>query len=353
MSLFIIRTSAVRMKHVRGLVRAGAYMAGVTLVFGALHIRSARADMEDRTVQLGRQMLTLANAAEHEVNKVTLNGSAMWLGNSIAHDPAAKILDRYEAHCQQNAAQPPEAWRELATKGNATPEKKWLSVGIMRGGGLREGSVVCFTKTSRSKASFGEAAKAFNETGDLGALGAVRYVYAKQTEQGNTHVITAWTDDSFNLVDLVGDEGKDVPGQDFGGEISRVPGSRRAFSAHLDGTGFGVNVYQSKDTPTNIVRLYDAELQGQGWTAINAELERHEPGGPPREGRVYEKNGVVLTVAAVQAASDPKEGTITALGLSAVTTGGALQDPGALAGAVGSKKTPSESRPAVAEPADK
>lgn len=334
MAWFIVRSSRERIKHVLGLTRAGAYVLGLGVVLGAVQIRIARAEIADRTVQLGREMMTLANASEHEVNKVSLNGQTMWLGNSLAHDTAKTILDRYESHCQTHAAQPAESWRELATKDSTEHEKKWFSAGVLRGGDDREGTVVCFTKTSASKRSIVEAAKSFAETGDLGSLGAARYVYAKTTENGNTHVLTAWTDDTFSIFELVGDATKDVAGADFGGEVPRVPDSRRAFAARLDQTGFGVNVYQSSETdPGKIARFYDDQMQLAGWTAIDPELTRREP-GEPCAGRVYEKDNVVLTLASVRASQDPKEGTYTVLGMAGVSESSVLESPGTLAGAI-------------------
>jgi hypothetical protein len=318
MSWFITRTAPQRMKRVKGLLRAGAYVFGLSAVFGVLQVRSARAEMADRTVTLGREMLTLANASEHEVNRVVINGQPMWLGNSIAHDSGKNILDRYEAYCQKNAAQPAETWRELA---NAPPapdskeESKVSATGVMRGGSDREGSVLCFTKTPKSKQSLTEAMKTFAETGDLGSLGAARYAYVKTTEKGNTHVLTAWTDDTFSIFDLVGDEKKDVPGVDFGGDIPRVPDSRRAFSARLDESPFGVNVYHSNEAPKKVVGFYDGVMQGAGWAAIDPELEHREDGGHA-VARLYEKNNVVLTVASTPMSDDPKEGSFTVLGLA-------------------------------------
>lgn len=315
MSLFISRTSSQKKKHVRGLVRAGGYVLGLGVVLGAFQIRAARAEMENKTLQLGRQMFQLSNASTHEVNKVVLNGQNMFLGNTVSHDPANKILDRYESYCQSNAAQTAESWQELGKSEKAAePDKKWLATGIMRTGDLHEGAIVCFTKTAKSKPTIGEAAKSFAETGDLGHLGAARYVYVKSTEAGNTHVMTAWTDDTFSIFDLMGEEGKDVAGKDFGGEIPRVPDSRRAFSMRLEDTPFGVNIYQGKGDPVAIVKQYDDTLQGLGWTAVDPEVERHEPGTLGAV-HVYEKNNVVLTVAS---SADPKEGTFTTLGLAGV-----------------------------------
>ena len=317
MSLFIFRSSPKSIKHVKGLLRAGAYVVGLGVVVLAFQIRTARAEITDRTLQLGRQMLTLANAAEHDVNKVVMNGQNMFIGNSLSHDPANVVLDRYQSYCEANAAQPAEMWRELVNKPGASTDKKWLSTGVMRGGDRREGVVVCFTKTPKSKQSLGAAAKEFAETGDLGSLGAARYVYAKTTEQGNTHVLTAWTDDTFSIFDLVGDETKDVKGVDFGGEIPRLPDSRRAFSARLDESPFGVNVYQNKETPEKNAQFYDDQMQLQGWTAVDPELSKVEP-GTKGIGRVYEKDNVVLTFATVPTSEDPKDGTITVLGLAGV-----------------------------------
>ena len=317
MALFIVRSSPKRIKHVKGLLRAGAYVVGLGVVFGAFQIRSARAEITDRTLQLGRQMLTLANASEHDVNKVVMNGQNMFIGNSLSHDPANVVLDRYQSYCEANSAQPAESWRELVNKPGASTDKKWLSTGVMRGGDRREGVVVCFTKTPKSKQSLGDAAKEFAETGDLGSLGAARYVYAKTTDRGNTHVLTAWTDDTFSIFDLVGDESKDVKGVDFGGEIPRLPDSRRAFSARLDESPFGVNVYQNKETPEKNAQFYDDQLQLQGWAAVDPELSKVEP-GTKGIGRVYEKNNVVLTLATVPMSEDPKDGTMTVLGLAGV-----------------------------------
>ena len=313
--MFISRTSPQALKHVKGLVRAGAYVLGVTVVFGLVRVRSARAEMADRTVVLGREMLTLASASTHDVNRVVINGQPMWLGNSVAHDTGKNILDRYQAHCESNTAQPASEWRAIANSPDKAPDSKVTPTGVVRGGSDREGSILCFTKTAKSKPSLYEAMKSFSETGDIGAVGAVRYTYVKTTEKGNTHVLTAWTDDTFNIADLVGDETKDAPGMDFGGEIPRVPDSRRAISARIDDSPFGVNVYHSKETPTKTLNFYDNAMQRAGWSAINPELEKRQD-GDQAVARLYEKNNVVLTVASSPVSSDPKEGAHTVLGLA-------------------------------------
>lgn len=317
--LWIRRLPVAKSKHVRGLLRAGGYVAALSLALGAFQLRSAHAEVKNRTVELGRQMLQLAQASQHDVNKLSMNGQPMWVGSSLSTDSVGDVLDRYEADCAKNAAQPPESWRELATKtAEQKAEKPGMASGIMRGGDRDEGTVVCFTKGEGSKPTVKEALKTFAETGELGALGNLRYVYVKKSDRGNTIVLTAWTDDKFNLADLVPPEGTEAPGSDFP-EIPRPPTSMRLLSAQVEGTPFGMNVYRSKQGPANVVSFYDGEMAKRGWFAIDPELAKHAENGENPTGaigRLYERNGVVLTLA-----SNLQDGdTVTGLGLAGVTS---------------------------------
>lgn len=315
--LWIRHLSGAKSKHVRGLLRAGGYVAALSLALGAFQLRSAHAEVKNRTVELGRQMLQLANASQHDVNRLSLNGQPMWVGSSLAKDSVSDVLDRYQADCAKNAAQPAESWRELATKvDEKKADKPGMVSGVMRGGDRDEGTVVCFTKGEGSKPTVKEALKTFAETGELGALGNLRYVYAKKSNRGNTVVLTAWTDDKFNLADLVPPEGTEAPGNDFP-EIPRPPTSTRLMSAQVEGTPFGVNVYRSKQGPGNVVAYYDAEMGKRGWFALDPELAKHaENNTTGAIGRLYERDGVVLTLA-----SNLQDGdTVTGLGLAGVTS---------------------------------
>jgi len=340
------------MAHVKGMLRVGAYLGVLTLAFGALQVRAARAEVRDRTVELGRQMARLANASEHDVNRVTLNGQAMWLGSSLSRDPVSTVLDRYEAFCDDNRSQPAEEWRRLAEAGKAqlaaSPRSHILPNGVLRAGTDREGTVTCFTRTEGSKPTLGAAIEGFARTGNLGELGAARYVYAKVTEKGNTLVLTGWTDDTFNIPRLVGEEGKETPGEDFS-ELPRPRESTRVFSARVEGTPFGVNVYRSGEAPSSVARFYDEELGRKGWLAFDADLAKQaKAGAPPQVGRLYEKDGVVLTL---YTRLEEDHRTFTGLGLAGVDArvgSGGTPDPndptGGRAGTTGAKPLVSESR---------
>lgn len=309
----------VRKKR-RGLLRAAAYLLALSGVFSLIQIRQARADVGDRTVEIGRQMLSLANASQHDVNKLKLNGQSVFMGSSLAKDSVTDVLDRYNKLCEQSRAQPAEEWRALAAK-SGTAETANMgsgvvgSAGIVRGGDSDEGAVLCFTKTTSSKPTFTEAIKTFAATGELGALGGVRYVYAHKSPKGNTVVLTAWTDEQFNVNAFMGDETKDCLGDDFKG-LPRPPASIRVMSGRVEDTPFGVNVYRSKTAPLELAKIYDETMIKDGWMALDPELEAIDPDNKHHPvGRLYEKDGVVLTVSS----HIEPDATFTSMGVAGVT----------------------------------
>jgi hypothetical protein len=338
---FFRAPSPEKRKKRRGLLRAAAYLVALSGVFTLVQMRQARAEVGDRTMEIGRQMMSLANASQHDVNKLVLNGQSMFLGSSLSKSGVSGVLDRYQSLCEESRAQPADEWRKLAAQGesenaNANAKSKTGvvgSAGIVRSGNDTEGAVICFTKTAASKSTFTEAVKTFAATGELGALGAVRYVYAHKSEKGNTVVLTAWTDEQFNLKQFMGEKGKDCTGEDFNG-LPRPADSTRVISGRVENTPFGVNVYRSKNSPTDIAKTFDQKLITEGWMALDPELETRDPSDKHKPvGRIYEKDGVVLTLASHL---EP-DATFTSMGLAGVT--GQLET-----GAEKNKKKPAVSR---------
>lgn len=298
-----------RTKHFAGVVRGSAYVAvfaGFTLFMGA---RNARAEVEDRTMELGRRMFALANATHHDVTDMEVNGQHVFVGTSVTRDDARAVLDRYEHHCRVDASHSPEGWRSLtpdAAKSGELP----LASGAMRSGTDTEGTLLCFTKSARTMASLEGAIASFAETGELARIGNVRLVYVKRAANGEgTHVLTVWTDERMNLLELVPKDGSvDARGSDFP-NVPRIDGAARVFSARAVDTAYGLNVYRGTDAPAAVANRYDAAMQGAGWARID---------GPPSDAtsRLYFKDGVVLTFASTREGT----GTFTALALAGVAT---------------------------------
>jgi hypothetical protein len=302
-----------KMKHLRGLCRAFGYLSVTAVVFSAWSVKSARAEMKQQTLTMGRQMIELARASNHDVTPISFNGQKMYLGSSVSEDSPKNILDRYEGLCKSDPGQPAAGWKDIEKQANGKVENapELATTGLMRAGDDTEGTVVCFVRGAETKATTAEAFKSFSETGELGALGKLRYAYAKKTRSGRTHVLTAWTEEKFNLVDMMPEEGKDAPGEDFP-EMPRVPNSNRALSAHAEGMPYGLNIYKTTDAPSKTLSYYDKEMVSRGFKGFDPEMDEAKEGGM---GRTYVKDGVVLTVAT---RVEP-EGNFVALGLAGVS----------------------------------
>jgi hypothetical protein len=290
-----------KMRHVRGLARAGAYLAFTTLCASAWSIKAARAEMKEETLSLGRSMAAIANATNHDVTPLRLNGERMMIASSVTADGPAAVLDRYEEQCKTGGGA--KGWETLPKIDEATAP--FGENGLLRAGDDAEGSVVCFVRGEHTSATIREAFESFAKTGELGHLGKLRYVYAKKNPtSGRTLVLTAWTEDSFNVFDLMPEEGKDVRGDDFN-ELSRPRASSRVFSARAEGSPYALNVYKTKASPETVLADYDADMTERGFRGF-------DPEDPEAPGRTYVKDGVVLTVAA----QVTNGATFVALGLS-------------------------------------
>lgn len=299
-------------KHFRGMLRVGAYFTFTSLVCGGLVVRNAQAEFKSSTVEFGHQMLAMMKGRHQELTKVVFNGQAVYVGAAVSDEDPQSILKRYEDYCKANPGQPAAGFAQMAK--DLDPEQakelnEGTPTGLVTAGDEHAAVVACFVRTDQMKPTLTEALDTLFTTGELGALGELRYAFAKRGDSGQTLILTAWTDSKFNIESLLGNGGvSDAPGEDFA-EVPRYPRSVRMVSAHAEGTPYGINVYKTPDSPTKVVAFYDEEMHKRGWTAYDPQLKETEARG-------YLKNGVVVTLG-----SSPEEGqnyiTLSLSGVSA------------------------------------
>lgn len=298
---------AERAKHRRGMMRVAAYFTVTTALCTTVAIRHAHGEYKTTTLTFGKQMLELANARNHEVTKLTFNGQPMWIGASSSKDDPKAVIARYEEYCKKNPGQPSAGWEEYEQRaGKVDDVKDSVKTGVVRAESDEATAVTCFVKGPATKATVEEAIETLLTTGELGALGELRYAYARKDRTGNTLVLTAWTDSTFNLNTMMGDDDKDAPGSDFA-EIPRLPRSVRMISARAEGAPYGVNVYKTTESPAKALAFFDATMHDRGFTTYDPQLSFG--------GRSYFKDGVVFTVASYE---EP-DAHYVAVGLSGVT----------------------------------
>lgn len=310
-------TATNRIKHRKGMARVFAYGTAVGVLCGLASVSFARAEVIDNSLVIGRQMTELAQSRRNQAVKVQMNGQEVVFASQLSHDSPKAILDRYEQLCRDNVAQSPDQWRDFAAQMPATPagergKEVAQTGGTIRGGTNEEGTVMCFVKSSTSRATIGEALSTFQKTGELGAIGQLRYAYVRKTKKGGTHVLAMWTMDKFNVKDMLPEAG-DAPGTDFD-QLPRPQDSRRLFSMRITGAPYGINVYESEQDPLALAKTYDQRLTRDGWFAIDIEskAKRDTPRLDGVTGRVYEKDGMLMTV--VSHVENKK--TVTAFGIA-------------------------------------
>jgi len=156
--------------------------------------------------------------------------------------------------------------------------------------GDRRGLVACFADDDAEGGSSGAARRIgrFLSSGDLRALGKLRYVVAKKAKSGKTHVVTAWTDSSFDLTRLLPSEG-DAPGSDADG-MPRPVRARRLLTAGIEGVGHGVRIYESAATSKDVLSALDTSMPSLGWERNHA-FEVSVP-----DGRAFSREGRDLLV---------------------------------------------------------
>jgi hypothetical protein len=267
-------------RGLRGVVRLIGYGVGMSVVLGATAFHSAKADIGQATLSIGRDLMPLANELG-ETTKIKLNGESLFLGNALLEDESVnQVLDRFEAHCKDNQGPWAALWSQMdGLKGTLSKAKdksgKELGDGslpvskdgVFRQGDSDHGAVMCFTKWEGSINDYQEAYRQFAKTGDFGRLGKLRYAFAAKTANGNTHVLTAFTDGSLNLNKIIPPDTGDAPGDETT-LAPRPPNSRRILAASVEGTPYGIHVYQTESEPSAVLAHYDDTMQKAGWQPI-------------------------------------------------------------------------------------
>jgi hypothetical protein len=223
---------------------------------------------------------------------IILNGQRIHLASSVHPMSVAETLDRAETLCKRGAPgtldQPPEELLDSAAVTLETDSKK--SRGMMRQERDGRGVVVCFAppEGDSGEDSFKDRYKrflTFMATGDLEAIGRLRYLYAKATDSGGTHLIRVWTDGPFNLYAMGREKGQDAPGTDPQ-DVPRPPESSRLLSATVDVAPYAVRVYESQRTAPDVAATYDREMPERGWKPLVRD----------GDARVYQKNDITVFV---------------------------------------------------------
>lgn len=292
-----------------GMLRLFAFGCVVSTAVGTCSMQSsASAQVREASLGIGAQMMEFSDLLA-DPHLVTMNGEQLFISSGTSKDDIKVTLDRFEAHCRSKEGVTGELWRKITATPNLKehfPEGSPLN--LMRREDEHEGMVICLVKIDgRPAKPLAAAISDFVNTRDLGALGALRYVYVRKSNGGNS-VITAWTEDKFNFGKMFPSDGAEPPGTDSLTLPRPAGDSHRILSAKIEGTPFGVRVYQTGMKPEEVYASYDTVMKNGGWLPITKSDRR---GDAPYDGRGYLKDGVYSVIAAN---ADPNGGSVVSLG---------------------------------------
>jgi hypothetical protein len=255
--------------RIKKVARLAVYSIAVTLGLGLVAARSVYGDVKQTALSMGHELGQLGDVGTKR--PLRINGEPIFIASSVEDLSVKEILDRTEARCKQASAGMAADLENLSSTLKQTVEKQVgesKAAGILREDRDQSGVVACLIRDE------GEPVNGMNgvtsrlaemvKTGNLGALGRLRYVFAEKTDKGRTHVVAAWTEGPFNLYALMPGAGKDAPGSDST-LVARPPRSQRILSADVEGVPYAVRIYDSAATPDEIVKMYDEEMPKKGW----------------------------------------------------------------------------------------
>lgn len=256
-------------RRVRAVGRVAAYAGVLLCVFTLVEYKRAKAEIGEKSLQIGRDLLPLADLLQ-ENNDLQINGERLMLSTATSKQSVTQVLDRYEAYCKEHPGAIGRTWGAL--ENSEEPKLRQLAstanLGIVRMDKGDEGTVMCLTKGDGTPLDFNEAFSQFAATRDLGKLGRIRYVFARKSKQGNTLVFTLWSDDSFKLDALTPEGGKDTPGTDSS-LVPRPENSKRILDARLNHTPYGVRIYTTRANGFAVMKTYDEKMKKAGWLKIH------------------------------------------------------------------------------------
>jgi hypothetical protein len=274
--------------------RLAAFTFVASVCGAGLAIRSVYADAEDAALGLGQELGKLDQVGT--TRAIRLNNQEMHVVAVTEQEKYGDLLDKVEAACRDGSPAG-GTLQELSPRARQSlpiDPSEARAAGILRKDGSGEGVVACLLREepehSPGKAEIVTRLQRFAETGDLAAIGRLRYVYAREIGPGQSHVVAAWTEGSFDVGALLPPKmGGDTPGSDSR-FAPRPPSSVRLLTADVEGVPYAMRLYDAAGAPDAFLAGYEASLLDNGWVKVEGSAD-------PRA-RSYMRGAIDLMVVA-------------------------------------------------------
>jgi hypothetical protein len=251
-------------RPVAAMARLGCMLAALcTLAILALGL-DARARAHELMQDAGSVMLGYADTDHFDpARTLVLNGTPLHLRSGSTADSVSALLDIFHQRCKRVGA----GLGQLAAPG-ALSAREALHVpaldGVLRLNDERGGYVACLDlrASSLTITELRARVRAFIATGDAGAVGDVRLLWARRQGQ-HTSYVALWSEGRLPLQEMFPTSG-DAPGRDAP-DLPRPRGARRTLSAWQQDAQPLLVSYGLPEAVTAVAPRYRAELAALGF----------------------------------------------------------------------------------------
>lgn len=256
------------MKRIYGILRIiglALLMLGIAM---AVTLRQAEAHFTEVLSGFGQQLAGLGSFSPHSApRRLFVNGLAVRIESLSTTLGVSDALDRFGSLCHSasNIDLSDRVNEQLAVSPGDLPR---AGIGIVRQDSETDGYLGCLDIGGDTTAE-GLVAHLleFGRTQNLRSLGQLRYAMARRHDSTTTLVVL-WTEGDAKLNELFPKD-TDAPGRDLVG-VPRPEQAKRFLSAYEEKLPYGFVAYRVEGRPLPaVVALYEALLEGRGWTVTS------------------------------------------------------------------------------------
>ena len=228
-------------------------------------LSTAKAKVGESLVYFGEQLSALTHAKAHSTeSRLHINGLEVHRITASTPLDVKETLNRLQGFCSEHGGlvAPDKLLKSAAVK-SIQPHNTALG-GSYRHESEHAGVLACIdTQRPLGVSELTARLQEFVTTGNLSAIGSLRYVLARR-EKSVTSLLVLWTEGDAPLLQMFPKTG-DAPGYDVPG-IPRPDHASRVFSANEDDAPYSLTTYQSLATsPASAIEWYKSQLQQRGW----------------------------------------------------------------------------------------
>jgi len=309
-----MQSSGVNAGLRRRLVACGSvagYSCAASLLLAWCWAGSVSAQLERSSLELGARLAEELADVITAPQAIVVNGQQLWIASKSTPLAVSEALDRFDTHCISGARALSTSLEALedAPAASALPAPSAGQRTLIRRDEVpgRGGQLVCLAPSEplTGFVDLGERLGTLFATGELGALGELRYVQARPRPEGGSHVVSVWSAGAFNLFDALPRD-TDVPGDDPE-QAPRPPEATRILSASIPGRSYAIRSYLSQQTAAELSAFYALEMPKQGWALVDADQLVPETAALSTQARAYTR-GDALTLVVVDAVLDASGG---------------------------------------------